>query len=233
MSSVDKVTSPRVITIDGPAGSGKSTVSNILSQKMGWKYVSTGALYRTMGYLLYKANKSVEDKEAVNSCAKELEKNFKLDLETGDVFLNGVNITKEIRSPEASERTSQTSKDAYLRELLLPIQRDMILSFGGAVVDGRDMGTVVFPNAPLKVYLVASAEKRAERRHRELSAQGIRVNVDEIIKEIHERDQRDSNRTVAPMKPATDAIMIDSSDKSPEEVAELIKKEAAIRSLIN
>jgi cytidylate kinase len=220
-----------VITIDGPAGSGKSTVAAMLARELGWTYVTTGAIYRTLGWMIASAGASVGNQTFVAQCVGRLESDFRQDTKTGQVFLSGENISDKIRTPEASEQASLVAQDAFVRSSLLPVQRRVVLDCRGAVVDGRDMGTVVFPEAPLKIFLTASPEERARRRREELVAKGETVDFAALVREIHARDERDANRAVAPMKPADDAINIDCTINTPNEVVALILAEARARGL--
>jgi cytidylate kinase len=223
--------SASVITIDGPAGSGKSTVAAMVARELGWTYVTTGAIYRTLGWMLASQKGEVGNQTLVAALVARLESDFRQDTKTGQVFLSGENITDKIRTPEASEQASLVAQNPFVRSCLLPVQRKVVLDCRGAVVDGRDMGTVVFPEAPLKIFLTASPEERARRRREELAAKGETVDFAALVREIHERDERDANRAVAPMKPAVDAVNIDCTSKSPAEVVAMILKEARGRGL--
>lgn len=202
----------KVVTIDGPAGSGKSTVSRQLAMQLGWQYVTTGAIYRTLGLMLHEAGASFADKGSVERFVAFLAERYRQDSRSGRVFLGEREITHEIRTPFISEQASIVAQDELVRRKLLPVQRKVVLETNGAVVDGRDMGTVVFPDAPLKVFLTASPEERARRRAEEMRAFGREVKVEDLVKEISERDARDASREVAPMKAADDAVIIDSSE---------------------
>jgi cytidylate kinase len=222
----------KVITIDGPAGSGKSTVARAAAQHLGWIYVNTGAIYRTFALMLHEAGTTVADRGSVERFIAFLAERYRQDSRSGRVFLGEREVTHEIRSPFISEKASMVAQDELVRKRLLPVQRRVVLDCNGAIVDGRDMGTVVFPDAPLKFYLLASAEERARRRAVELRGHGQEIDVSELVKEIFERDNRDANRAVSPMKPADDAIMVDSTQINPDEVVNQILKHAHERGLI-
>jgi cytidylate kinase len=159
---------PKVITIDGPAGSGKSTVSRMLAHRLGWIYVTTGAIYRTLALMLFEAGTGVQDRGSIERFVAFLSERYRQDPRSGRVFLGDREITHEIRTPFVSEQASLVAQDELVRRRLLPVQRKVVLDCNGAVVDGRDMGTVVFPDAPLKIFLTASPEQRAQRRMDEL-----------------------------------------------------------------
>jgi cytidylate kinase len=223
---------PKVITIDGPAGSGKSTVSRLLANRLGWIYVTTGAIYRTLALMLYEAGTGVQDRGSIERFVAFLSERYRQDPRSGRVFLGDREITHEIRTPFVSEQASLVAQDELVRRRLLSVQRKVVLDCNGAVVDGRDMGTVVFPDAPLKIFLTASPEQRAQRRLDELKAQNQEPSLDELIKEIHERDARDANRLVAPMRPAEDAVLLDSTELEPNLVVRAVLKLCRERGLV-
>ncbi|MEY2986514.1 MAG: hypothetical protein RJB13_35 [Pseudomonadota bacterium] len=223
---------PKVVTIDGPAGSGKSTVSRILANKLGWIYVTTGAIYRTLALMLYEAGTGVQDRGSIERFVAFLSERYRQDPRSGRVFLGDREITHEIRTPFVSEQASLVAQDELVRRRLLTVQRKVVLDCNGAVVDGRDMGTVVFPDAPLKIFLTASPEQRAQRRMEELRAKNLEPSLDELIREIHERDARDANRLVAPMRPAEDAVLLDSTEMEPNSVVRAILKLCRERGLV-
>jgi CMP/dCMP kinase len=225
----------RVITIDGPAGSGKSTVSQLVAIELGWIYVTTGAIYRTLALLLHEAGNLDNEQVVQNSLERFvafLSERYRQDTRSGRVFLGDRELTNEIRTPFISERASFVAQDEVVRQKLLPVQRRVVLECNGAVVDGRDMGTVVFPDAPLKFFLTASAEERARRRKHELEKMGKNISVSELTREISERDKRDADRKVAPMIPAEDAIKLDCTLLSPAEVVQTILKYSVERGLV-
>ncbi len=230
--SVQNEERPKVITIDGPAGSGKSTVSRLLAHKLGWIYVTTGAIYRTLALMLYEAGTGVQDRGSIERFVAFLSERYRQDPRSGRVFLGDREITHEIRTPFVSEQASLVAQDELVRRRLLTVQRKVVLDCNGAVVDGRDMGTVVFPDAPLKIFLTASPEQRAQRRMDELKAQNLEPSLDELIREIHERDARDANRLVAPMRPAEDAVLLDSTELEPDSVVRAVLKLCRERSLV-
>jgi len=222
----------RVVTIDGPAGSGKSTVSRVLAMQLGWQYVTTGAIYRTLALMLHEAGTTANDKGAVERFVAFLSERYRQDSRSGRVYLGEREVTHEIRTPFVSEQASIVAQDELVRRKLLPVQRKVVLDTNGAVVDGRDMGTVVFPDAPLKVFLTATPEERARRRAEELKSFGREVVMEDLVREIHDRDTRDAGREVAPMKAADDAVLIDSSVMGPDDVVRAILSLCVERSLV-
>ena len=219
----------KVITIDGPAGSGKSTVSRLLAHRLGWIYVTTGAIYRTLALMLFEAGTGVQDRGSIERFVAFLSERYRQDPRSGRVFLGDREITHEIRTPFVSEQASLVAQDELVRRRLLPVQRKVVLDCNGAVVDGRDMGTVVFPDAPLKIFLTASPEQRAQRRLDELRAQNLEPSLDELIREIHARDARDANRLVAPMRPA---VLLDSTELEPNAVVRAVLRLCVDRGLV-
>ena len=211
-----------IVTIDGPAGSGKSSVAREVARRTGFTYVTTGAIYRAFALILDETGASFKDPQAVNAAAAKLASTYHQDSATGRVSLDGNEITSAIKAPRMSERASVVAEDAYVRQVLLPIQRAVVRACRGAVVDGRDMGTVVFPDAMLKIFLTASAAERAQRRIKELAAMGKSVDAAMLVAEIEARDARDMGRAVAPLKVATDATVIDSTGTDFETVVQQI-----------
>jgi CMP/dCMP kinase len=222
----------KVITIDGPAGSGKSTVAKIVATKLGWIYVTTGAIYRTLALLFHEANIKETDLENIERFISFISERYRQESSSGRVFIGEREITQEIKAPLVSEMASILAQEDIVRKRLLPIQRKVVLNNNGAVVDGRDMGTVVFPDAPLKIFLTASIKERADRRFKELNENGQKIDIKELLREIHERDERDLNRAVAPLKPARDAISLDSTKSSQEEIAKTILQFAVQKDLV-
>jgi len=210
----------RVVAIDGPSGAGKSTIAKLLAQDLGYAYLDTGALYRAvaLGLLRLGLNEETGDSEL----AAALEK-IEVSFRKGKVFLNHKDVSQEIRSPEASHFASVFSARRLVRELLLDIQREA-LHHANLVAEGRDMTTVVFPYADKKLYLDASAEERAERRTLEMQAKGYEVSKEKIRLDILERDARDSDRDLSPLKIAEDAVFIDSTGLSVQAVFRKILK---------
>ena len=204
----------RVIAIDGPSGAGKSTIAKLLAQDLGYEYLDTGALYRAvaLGLLRLGLNEDAGDQE-IAAALEKIEVSFR----QGKVFLNHKDVSDEIRSPEASHFASVFSAHRLVRSLLLDIQREA-LQHADLVAEGRDMTTVVFPSAYRKFYLDASAEERAERRTLEMQAKGYEVSKEKIHLDILERDARDSGRDIAPLRKAEDAVLIDSTGMSVQDV---------------
>lgn len=211
-----------VITIDGPAGSGKGTIAQHVANHFGWHILDSGALYRLVGLAAQRKNVAFDDASALSDVAKELDVVFTANSKGGvDIHLEGVDVSLDIRTEEAGSAASQVAAIPEVRTALLERQR-RFQTKPGLVADGRDMGTVVFPNAKLKIFLTASAEIRAERRLNQLKQQGISANLRGLIRDIEKRDARDRNRKQAPLIPAADAIIIDTSNLSIEEVVKQV-----------
>ncbi|EKF49392.1 cytidylate kinase [Thermosipho africanus H17ap60334] len=202
---------PCRIAIDGPAGSGKTTVAKILADKLGIYYLDTGAMYRIIG--LYLDKKGVENDSDIE---RELS-TIKLEFINGDFYINGKRVGDEIRTPYAGICASKYAKKAIVREFLTRIQQK-ISKNENIVVEGRDIGTVVIPDAEVKIFLVASAEERAKRRYKELLEKGVKVSYEEVLNEIILRDKQDTEREIAPLRQPDDAILIDSTKYTIEEV---------------
>ena len=211
------------IAIDGPGGSGKSTVAKLVSQQLGFTYVDTGAIYRAIAFYCLRHEIEPTDRVAVTAALKEIQITITYIENTQQVFLNGENVSNHIRSLPVSQATSMVSSYPEVRDKLLDLQRNMAKN-QSVVMDGRDIGTVVLPHAQVKVFLTASVETRAARRLAELQAQAVEVQADlaQVIKEIEERDHRDSTREVAPLIPAEDAVFIDTTDLNIKEVTQKI-----------
>lgn len=209
------------IAIDGPAGAGKSTVSKAVAQALNYSLVDTGAIYRSVAFLAKQQNTSWQDEQGLAQIIAEMTIQFAFHDNINRVTLNGKDVSSLIRSPEISKGASVVSQLPAVRAGLLALQRGLAGN-GGAVLEGRDIGTVVFPDAPVKIFLDASSSVRAQRRFDELSAKGEAASYEEIHQEIEARDKRDRTREIAPLKPAKDAILIDSSDLSPKLVVERI-----------
>ncbi|MFN3739938.1 MAG: (d)CMP kinase [Thermodesulfovibrionales bacterium] len=207
-----------VITIDGPAGAGKSTAARMLAKRLGYLFLDTGALYRTVALYLKEKNAIEADDKTIERLLQECEISY----DGNNVFLNGRAVSSEIRTPEISELSSVTSTKKVVREFLTDLQRK-IASNRDVVAEGRDSGTVVFPQGK-KFFLTASIDERARRRWKELKDKGLEVSLEEIKKSIKTRDERDSSRDLAPLKPAEDAIIIDTTGLNPLEVVEEILK---------
>lgn len=215
-----------VLTIDGPSGSGKGTLAQRLAAKLGWHYLDSGALYRVLAQAALNAEIDFADESALANLAANLRVNFQIEQGMLTVLLNGQDVSLLIRSEQAGNAASKVAAIPAVRIALLQRQRDFRQA-PGLVTDGRDMGTVVFPDAPYKVYLTASAEVRASRRYKQLKEKGIDSNLADLIAEITERDDRDQQREVAPLRPAADAIILDSTalgiDAVFQRVSELIR----------
>ncbi|WP_177408654.1 (d)CMP kinase [Pseudomonas sp. M30-35] len=221
-----------VITIDGPSGSGKGTIACLVAQKLGWGLLDSGALYRLLAFSARNHGVDITNEASVTMLAAHLDVQFIANSggKGQSIILEGEEVTNAIRNEQVGAGASQVAALPAVREALLQRQR-AFQEFPGLVADGRDMGTVVFPDAPLKIFLTASAEERARRRYLQLKAKGDDVNLASLLDEIRERDERDTQRTVAPLKPATDAIQLDSTELSIEQVFERILSEVAIRDL--
>jgi len=211
-----------IITIDGPSGSGKSTVSKVLAEMIGYTYLDTGAMYRAVGLKIQRAALPIGDARLLKDLLESTEIQVMAgEDEYGHVFLDGKEVTEEIRTPEIGMVASEVSAHPYVREKLTLMQRK-IAKDGGVVAEGRDMGTVVFPDAEFKFYLDASPEVRARRRWAQLQEKGQEVELDDILAQIVKRDKDDSERELAPLKAADDAVIVDSSDMNAREVVAYI-----------
>jgi|TARA_B110000902_G_scaffold85274_1_gene101179 cytidylate kinase len=207
-----------VITIDGPSGAGKGTVARIVAKQLGWELLDSGAIYRVLAIATRHHGVGVEDEEPLIPMAAHLDVQFAINSDgESQVILEGEDVTSSIRSEEVGNLASKVAAFPRVREALLRRQRAFKVS-PGLVADGRDMGTVVFSDAPVKVFLTASAEERAERRFNQLKEKGFDVNIGRLLSEIRQRDERDQNRKVAPLVPAEGALYIDSTDLSIQEV---------------
>jgi cytidylate kinase len=210
-----------VIAIDGPSGSGKGTVSRLLAERLGWHYLDSGSLYRVLALAACREGVELGEEKRLAALARRLKLSFEEDHGELRVLLEDADATEDIRTEEAGEAASQVASLPLVRAALLERQRDFARS-PGLVADGRDMGTVVFPAAGFKVFLTASPEERARRRHKQLKDKGISVSLPALAKEIAERDERDANRSVAPLRPARDARLLDSTGVTAEQVVEQI-----------
>ena len=221
-----------VITIDGPSGSGKGTVAGILAKRLGWNLLDSGALYRLLAFAAGNHGVALDNEALLEKLAAHLDVQFigATDGKPARIILEGDDVTHAIRSETVAAGASKVAALPAVRDALLQRQR-AFLEFPGLVADGRDMGTVVFPDAPLKVFLTASAEERARRRYLQLKAKGDDVSLPRLLDEIRARDERDTQRAIAPLKPAADAIQLDSTELSIEQVLERIKSEIALRDL--
>jgi cytidylate kinase len=216
----------KIITIDGPSGAGKGTLTQLVADKLGWNILDSGALYRILGVATEQAgidlsvgSLSETSKNTITELARHLDVEFQLNPDSGEVepFLKGVNLAKQIRTDEAGQSASKVAAIPSVRDALLARQRDFEQA-PGLVADGRDMGTVVFCDAPVKIFLTASAECRAKRRYQQLINKGVGANMRALLESIQARDERDRTRPVAPLVPAADAFVIDSSDLTIDQV---------------
>ncbi|MBH3341941.1 (d)CMP kinase [Pseudomonas mendocina] len=215
-----------VITVDGPSGSGKGTLCALLAKQLGWNLLDSGALYRLLAFAAGNHGIDLTNEEALKQLAAHLDVQF-IDKR---IILEGEEVTDAIRNEQVGAGASMVASLPAVREALLQRQR-AFQEMPGLVADGRDMGTVVFTDAPLKVFLTASAEERARRRYLQLKAKGDDVNLASLLDEIRARDERDTQRAVAPLKPAAEAIVLDSTELSIEQVLERILREVADRDL--
>lgn len=210
-----------IIAVDGPAGAGKSSSSRLLAQRLGYRYVDTGALYRAVGLLALEQNVDPADHAAVVGLCDRLELRFVPQPEGVLLFLGDRDVTLEIRRPEVSQMASKVSAQPGVRQRLLAVQRELGRG-GGVVMEGRDIGTVVFPDADVKFYLDASLEERGRRRYAELRARDGSESLAATMRDMAERDQRDRARAHAPLQPAADAIVVDTTALTLEEVVETL-----------
>jgi cytidylate kinase len=221
-----------IVAIDGPSGSGKGTIAGLLAQKLGWNLLDSGALYRLLAFAARNHGVDLTNEEAMKVLAAHLDVQFLAGAQGQGqrIILEGEEVTDAIRNEGIGAGASQVASLPAVREALLQRQR-AFQEMPGLVADGRDMGTVVFPDAPLKIFLTASAEERARRRYLQLKVKGDDVNLASLLDEIRARDERDTQRAVAPLKPAADAIQLDSTELSIEQVMERILSEVANRDL--
>ena len=212
------------IAIDGPAGAGKSTIAKRLAKELGYYYVDTGAIYRTVAYFFDLLGVSPKDVVGVERYIDELSVNIEYD-EDGlqHMIMNGIDVTGDIRTQDISQKASLVSAHAVVREVLLDMQQD-VARHHNVIMDGRDIGTVVLPDADVKIFLTASAEVRAQRRTEELLAKGQKANFEQILKEIKQRDYQDTHREIAPLKMARDSVKVDTSEMDIDEVVATIRQ---------
>ena len=211
------------VAIDGPAGAGKSTIARRLARELGYRYVDTGAIYRTVAYFMDLWGVSPKDVDGVTRYIDELTVGIEYD-EDGvqHMIMNGMDVTEDIRSQDISQKASLISAHAVVREMLLDMQREVARRFN-VIMDGRDIGTVVLPKATVKIFLTASAEVRAKRRTDELLAKGQKADYDTVLKEIRQRDYQDTHREIAPLKMARDSVKVDTSDMNLEQAVEAVR----------
>ena len=215
------------IAIDGPAGAGKSTIARLTAKKLGYLYVDTGALYRTVGYAAWQRGIGPADPDRVAAMLPEITVDLRFDQDgVQQTLLNGENVSAEIRSPEMSRYASQVSAHKAVRDYLLWLQRKLAKEHN-VIMDGRDIGTTVLPDANLKIYLTATPEDRARRRFDEYLSKGVSVDYDKLLNDIKQRDYDDSHREISPLRRAEDAKLVDTSGNTLEESLELM--EAMIR----
>lgn len=217
-----------LITIDGPSGSGKGTVCHILAKKLQWHLLDSGALYRILAYAALQQNIKLSNQDALAELALTLDVSFISNGEGVDTLLSAENVGDKLRTEEVGKAASEVASIQQVRSALLARQK-AFLQKPGLIADGRDMGTVVFPDAKVKIFLDASAEERAQRRFNQLQDKGFDVSIAQILSEIKERDHRDRNRAVAPLRPADDAFVIDSTTLTIDEVVEQILMLVAIK----
>lgn len=213
------------IAIDGPAGAGKSTIAKLVSKKLGFIYVDTGAMYRAIALYFLNNNIDVDNNESVLSACNDIKIDIKYEDNNQQVYLNGENVSSLIRQEKVGNMASRVAAKQAVRNVLLQLQRDIAAS-SDVIMDGRDIGTFVLPNAELKIYLTASVSTRAKRRYDELVSKGENPDMKTIEKDIEQRDFQDMNREISPLKQADDAIYLDTSDMSIDEVVEFICSKA-------
>ena len=209
------------VAIDGPAGAGKSTIAKLVAKKKGYIYVDTGAMYRGLAIHFLKKKADQEDRQAVAEACRDAEATIGYEDGVQQTYLNGENVTGMLRTEEVGNMASKTSAIPEVREKLLELQRSLARE-KDVIMDGRDIGTNILPNADVKIYLTASVETRARRRYDELKEKGTDCSLDEIARDIRERDERDMTREIAPLKKAEDAILVDSSDMTIQQVVDEI-----------
>jgi cytidylate kinase len=209
------------VAIDGPAGAGKSTIAKAIAKQLGYVYVDTGAMYRAMALYFLRSNISKDDEAKISSVVNDISVSIKYEDGAQHVILNGEDVTGLIRTEEVGNMASATSVYGPVRAKLVALQQELAKTTD-VIMDGRDIGTVVLPNADVKIFLTASVECRAKRRYDELVEKGQQADFDQIAKDIEERDYRDSHREISPLKQADDAILVDSSEMTIDEVVNTI-----------
>lgn len=209
-----------IVAIDGPAGAGKSTIAKLVAKKLDFIYIDTGAMYRAIALQALTLG-IIDDQVAIEEMSSKIKITFQVDNDSNLVFIDGKNVTEEIRTPEVSNKASYVSGFAGVRSAMLVQQRELG-NTGNVIMDGRDVGTCIFPNADVKVFLTASSIERARRRYIELVAKGQTIDLAELQKEIDSRDKSDSERAIAPLKKADDAVEIDSTKLSIQQTVDMI-----------
>ncbi|MEG3078729.1 (d)CMP kinase [Halomonas sp. 5021] len=221
-----------VLTIDGPGGAGKGTISGLMAERLNWHLLDSGALYRLTAQAAAKHQVALDDEAALAQLAQALDVAFPVENGQPRTLLEGEDVSRTIRTEQAGERASQVAALPAVRQALLERQRDFCQA-PGLVADGRDMGTIVFPDASLKIFLTASASERARRRHQQLQEAGVDASLSSLLKEIQARDARDMHRDVAPLKPADDAITLDTTRLSIPEVVDQLTELLAQQGLVS
>ena len=212
------------IAIDGPAGAGKSTIARQLAADLGYRYVDTGAIYRTVAYFMDLWGVSPKDVDGVNRYIDELTIGIEYDDQgLQHMIMNGMDVTNDIRTQEISQKASLISAHAVVREVLLDMQREMAKNYN-VVMDGRDIGSVVLPKATVKIFLTASPEVRAQRRYKELLEKGQKAKYEQVLKEVQQRDYQDTHREIAPLKMCRDSVKVDTSEMNLEESVAAIRE---------
>ena len=221
-----------VLTVDGPGGAGKGTVCHLVAQQLGWHLLDSGALYRLTALAAAKHGVDIANEEALEVLAKHLDVQFK-PVQEGHVvtILEGEEVTHDIRTEEVGAQASKVAAYPKVRAALLGRQRDFAQA-PGLVADGRDMGTEVFPSADVKIYLTASAEERALRRYKQLNEKGVEAKIGDLLADIQARDDRDMNRDVAPLRPATDALVVESTRMTIDQVLDVVMTELKTKELV-
>ena len=212
------------VAIDGPAGAGKSTIARRLAGELGFRYVDTGAIYRTVAYFMDLWGVSPKDVDGVNRYIDELTVGIEYDDEgVQHMIMNGMDVTGDIRTPEISQKASLISAHAVVRDMLLDMQRNMAEEYN-VVMDGRDIGSVVLPKATVKIFLTASPEVRARRRYQELLEKGQKASYEQVLKDVQQRDYQDTHRDIAPLKMCRDSVKVDTSEMDLEQSVAAIRK---------
>lgn len=212
------------VAIDGPAGAGKSTIARRLAGELGFRYVDTGAIYRTVAYFMDLWGVSPKDVDGVNRYIDELTIGIEYDDEgVQHMLMNGMDVTGDIRTPEISQKASLISAHAVVRDMLLDMQRNMAEEYD-VVMDGRDIGSVVLPKATVKIFLTASPEVRAKRRYQELLEKGQKASYEQVLKDVQQRDYQDTHRDIAPLKMCRDSVKVDTSEMDLEQSVAAIRK---------